>query len=116
MLADLFPKHILALHDLSVTNTVEDHPRAGPCWLVGGDVYNSGTVAFLQVFDAAAASVTLGTTVPRYTLALAATGITPINLPRPLLCATALSYAVTATRTGAAAPGAACSVSLIYAH
>ncbi|MCA9656358.1 MAG: hypothetical protein KC501_41010 [Myxococcales bacterium] len=116
MIVDIFPKNVQAHHDLSVTNAAEDHPRSGSCWLVGGDAYNpGGSVAYLQVFDAAAADVTLGSTVPVYTQALTALVATPIEPPRPVLCRTALSYAVTATRTGNGAPASACDLSLVYA-
>lgn len=116
MIVDIFPKRTLAHHDLSATNTAENISRTGPAYLVGGDVYNPGaSVAYLQVFAVAAGSVTLGTTVPVYTLAIPATSAVPIDPPRPVLCSTRLSYAITATRTGAGAPASACNLSLIYA-
>jgi hypothetical protein len=114
VIVDIFPKHTEAHHDLSATNAAEN-ATAGGAWLVGGDVYNPGaSVAYLQVFDAAAADVTLGTTVPVYTLAIPATGAALIDPPRPVLCSTRMSYAVTATRTGAGAPASACNLSLVY--
>lgn len=116
MIVDIFPKHTLAHHDLSVTNTAENGPRNGPAWLVGGDVYNPGaSVAYLQVFDSAAGSVTLGSTVPVYALAIPATSSALIDPLRPILCSTRLSYAITATRTGAGAPASACDLTLVYA-
>lgn len=114
---DIFPKHTETHHDLSVTNTAENLPRDAGAWLVGGDVYNphASDVAYLQIFEVAAGSVTLGTTAPVYAVAVPAGAHVPIAPPRPILCGTRLSYAVTATRTGNGAPPAACDLTIIYA-
>lgn len=83
--------------------------------LVGIDANNSHTaVTFLQVFGLDEDAVTVGTTPPTYTFALAP-GANHIELARPLECKTGLTYAVTATRTGDGAPGAVTSLELRYA-
>lgn len=114
MLVDLFPKHTQPHHDLTVTNAAENASAAGS-WLVGGDIYNPGaSVAYLQVFDSAAADVTLGSSTPVWTVAIPATSAREIDPPRPIQCLTRISYAVTATRTGAGAPASACTMTLVF--
>lgn len=69
--------------------------------------YNSGAgYVFIQVFDVAAASVTLGTTTPKYIFAVPATGVYDNSFPCPITHATAISMAATATATGNGAPSA----------
>lgn len=115
MLVDVFPKYTRPHHDLTVTNAAENATTASG-WLVGGDIYNPGaSVAYLQIFDLAAASVVLGTTVARWTLAIPATSAREIDPPRPIRCLARISYAVTATRTGAGAPASACNMTLVVA-
>lgn len=115
MLVHIFPKHTRPHHDLTVTNAAENATTASG-WIVGGDIYNpGGSVAYLQLFDLAAADVVLGTTVARWTLAIPATGAREIDPPRPIQCLTRISYAVTATRTGAGAPAASCTMTLVVA-
>jgi len=73
------------------------------------DAYNGqgATDAYLQMFDAAAvASVTLGTTEPRWVLPVPATGGNAPVYHQPLPFDSGIVVAVTSTPDGAGAPGA----------
>lgn len=83
----------------------------------GFEVENNGAAdVFLQVFDALAADVTVGTTVPNYTFRIPASS----NFGKDSQDL-ALHYhgigiviAVTSTRTGSSAPAAAATVNIWY--
>lgn len=64
---------------------------------------NNSTVCYLQVFDLATGSVTLGTTPPKYSFFLPALGGGNINLGGGVVFLTAITVAVTTTRAGASA-------------
>lgn len=115
-LVSVYPNNPLAVHNLTASNTAANVGAASSSRVfVSADVYNphATDVAYLQVFGVPAASVTLGTTVPIATFActpgktLAADGYTR-------RCPDGMSYAITATRTGAGAPTSAVSLSLYY--
>lgn len=70
---------------------------------------------FVQWFDLATGSVTLGTTVPRFvTVVPANNGINQEFLPMPFWFATAITYAGTATRVGSGAPTVAIEVNGVF--
>lgn len=69
--------------------------------------YNSHTATvFLQIYDVAAASVTVGTTTPKKTIAIPAGAGGDMPRVYSILCGTAISVACTSTYTGGVAPGA----------
>src|SRR5712664_2589290 len=66
-----------------------------------GVTNSSAAAAFIQVFDAAAADVVLGTTVPVLTIPVAATaGFTSVNFVKGWFLTTRLSMFSTTTPTG----------------
>lgn len=80
------------------------------------NVYNpNASVAFLQVWDLAVGSVTVGTTAPKASYAIPAGGVWDGGLIYSLGFATAITIAATTTATGATAPGTGLVVNLGYA-
>jgi len=77
--------------------------------------YNpNASVAYVQFFNAAAASVTLGTTAPVYSLGIPATSganvMSDIGIPH----STAICIAVTTTRAGSTGPGSTVDYNIYY--
>lgn len=71
-------------------------------------VYNpNASAVFIQVFDVASASVTLGTTAPTYVITLPATAAANVEFSLGITHATAITLAATTTATGLTAPGTA---------
>jgi hypothetical protein len=76
---------------------------------------DAAAVAYLQLFDAAGADVAVGTTVPTRVLALPPKGGVDTARSAPMRFASGrMTYAVTATPTGAGAPATPCLLSLDY--
>lgn len=102
--------------DSSVAATVE-LMKGGPGRLYGLQWDNTGTKAFLQLFDAkAAADVTLGTTPPVKSVPLPATASGQLMWDTiGLSFLKGICYAVTGTSTGNGAPGAAAVLNADYA-
>lgn len=75
---------------------------------------DASAAAFVQFFDVLAANVTLGTTVPKFVLPLPSLGGIDGGLTAPREFRTAVTYAVTATATGAGAPASDCIVQFDY--
>ena len=63
----------------------------------------SAALCYLQLYDVAAASVTVGTTTPTITLAIAASTVLTLPLSTPIQFATAISAAATTTAGGSTA-------------
>ena len=69
------------------------------------EVYNQNTTyTFVQFYDVAAGSVTVGTTVPLFTLPIPPQGAIEKNYANPKNFTTALTYACTTTPTGSGDP------------
>jgi len=88
--------------------------------IYGWHVYNpNSSSAFVQIYDATAASVTVGTTTPLITLALPSTATGTIGIDGlfdvPITCATAISIAATTTITGGTAPSTGLLAQIFYA-
>jgi len=82
---------------------------AGAATLLSVDINNgTGADAFVQLFDVAAASVILGTTVPVMSFAVEASASINVQLQSPKRFLTRISCGSTTTRTGLTT--AACSV------
>lgn len=81
----------------------------------GWDLYNSNAAAhFVQIFNVASGSVTLGTTTPSYSIAVRDTSPARAHLSVPITHGTAISAACTATATGSGAPAAADNANIFY--
>lgn len=80
---------------------------AAPCTLNSYYIYNpNSSVAYVQLFDVAAGSVSLGTTTPKWAIGIPASS--GANLSRlKMAFTTALSVAATTTATGSSAPATA---------
>ena len=90
---------------LSATKAV---PKAGPAVISAIHIYNpSDAVGYLQVFDALTANVTVGSTAPTFTFAVATVAAGTITFPAPLELATGCVVAFTTTATGSSAPSTA---------
>jgi hypothetical protein len=88
--------------------------NTGPCYVTLGWVFNSGMfTGFMQMFDARAADVTLGTTAPNFVVPVSPGDNDSISNSGPLHFKTAVTIACTDTATGSAAR--ACSVSIAIA-
>lgn len=83
---------------------------------VGGwFVYNANaTVCFVQVWDVASGSITVGTTAPTYTLPIPAQSGANLEVTCGIAHATAINVAATTTATGSTAPTTALNVLLLY--
>jgi hypothetical protein len=77
---------------------------------------NDAAAAYLQVFDALAASVTVGTTTPGYTLLVPANALVQLQMPAGAFkhFATGMVIALTTSRSNSTNPGAAGTVHIHY--
>ena len=99
---------------VALTNTVVQ-AKATAGQLYGYSFYNpDAVVAYIQIFNATAASVTLGTTTPTYVIAIPATSSRDIEISNGIEHTTAISYAATTTATGSTALGAALTGFILY--
>jgi hypothetical protein len=80
-------------------------------WALGN---NNTTPSYLQVFDLATGSVTLGVTAPKLSIMLPSNGGSNLAPPDGIAFATAISVAVTTTRAGATAPTNTCDLNILY--
>jgi hypothetical protein len=77
--------------------------------------YNpNASVAYIQVFDVASASVTLGTTAPDLVFAIPATSAANLEITNGVNMATAMTLACTTTATGSTAPGTGLDLTLLF--
>jgi hypothetical protein len=77
--------------------------------------YNANaTVAYVQFFNVAAGSVTLGTTTPVYSLGIPAGSGANVAFPSGIPHSTAIAIAVTTTRTGSTGPGSTVDYAVFY--
>ena len=86
---------------------------AGNIYLLHVENPNSSK-AYLQFYDVAAGSVTVGTTTPKLSLLIPATGGHDGYLPIPIAFGTAITVAATTTATGGAAPTTGLLVNIGY--
>jgi len=79
---------------------------SNPAQLYHLEISNSdnSTFAFIQIFDLATGSVTLGTTTPKLSFVLPGNGGADKFFNVPINFDTAISYAVTTTKDGLTAP------------
>lgn len=86
----------------------------GPALLFNLMGFNTGTVSYIQFFDALAANVVVGTTAPKFAIPLPAAGGFSDVYVLPEGFRIGITIAVTSTATGAGAPGAPALVKLTY--
>ena len=80
-------------------------------WSIGNP---NSSVAYVQVFNALAVNVTLGTTTPSYSIPIPASSGSNFTIPVPVGHSTAISVAATTTATGAVAPSSGLVVNIFY--
>lgn len=98
----------------ALSNT-KQQVKASAGKLYGWMVHNpSAATAYIQVWDVASGSITVGTTPPTYTIPLPAGASANVMSERGVSHATAINIAATTTPTGSTAPGTALVVSLFY--
>jgi hypothetical protein len=89
--------------------------KASQGTLGGWYVYNPNTsVAYLQIFDVASGSVTLGTTRPKLTLGIPASGAANLEMSLGVHFGTAISIAASTTPSGSSANSTALPVNILY--
>ena len=77
--------------------------------------YNpNASVAYVQFFNTASGSVTLGTTAPVYSLGIPATSGANVELSNGIAHSTAITIAVTTTRAGSTSPGSSVDYNIFY--
>jgi hypothetical protein len=82
-----------------------------PARVIGLNIQNlDAVVAYVQIFEVASGGVTLGTTVPKYTIAVPSSGSLDVEFIRPLRCSPALSAAVTTGRFNSTQATTGCSI------
>lgn len=100
--------------DADGDNTVQA-VKVGPGNMYMLTVINTNvTDMYVQVFDALAASVTVGTTVPKYVFPVLGQSGYDGQFQVPMRFETGLCYACTTTPTGAGDPGTGLTVSVGY--
>lgn len=87
--------------------------KASAGQLYGYHLFNTtAAVAYVQIFNVASGSVTVGTTAPTISIGIPASGGVTVNFDKGIAFATAISFACTTTRAGAS--GATCDVNFFY--
>jgi hypothetical protein len=87
--------------------------KASAGQLYGYHLFNTtAAVAYVQIFNVASGSVTVGTTAPTISIGIPASGGVTVNFDKGVAFGTAISFACTTTRTGAT--GATCDVNFFY--
>lgn len=87
--------------------------KASAGQLYGYHLFNTtAAVAYVQIFNVAAGSVTLGTTAPTFSIGIPASGGVTVNWDKGIAFGTAISFGCTTTRTGST--GATCDVNFFY--
>jgi len=87
--------------------------KASAGQLYGYHLFNTtAAVAYVQIFNVASGSVTLGTTAPTMSIGIPASGGVTVHWDKGIAFGTAISFACTTTRTGST--GATCDVNFFY--
>lgn len=90
--------------------------KASAGQLYGYYIYNANaSVVYVQVFNAASASVTLGTTAPDLSLGIPATSAANVEFTNGIAFGTAITIAITTTRSGSTGPGSTVDYNIFYA-
>jgi hypothetical protein len=103
-----------SIYSGAVTNTATQ-VKSGAGQVYGYDIHNpNASIVYLQFFDTAVGSVTVGSTTPKFVLGIPANGRAAIEWPNGIQHTTAIVIAATTTRGGSTAPGTAVDVNVIY--
>lgn len=104
----------LSIYSGSITTTVTAiKTSAGQ--LYGWHIFNANaTTIYVQIFNVATGSVTLGTTAPTMALGIPAGGGANVMTDSGIAFATAISVACTTTRTGSTAPASSVDLNFFY--
>lgn len=87
--------------------------KASAGQLYGYHLFNTtAAVAYVQIFNVAAASVTLGTTAPTFSIGIPASGGVTVNFDKGIAFGTAISFGCTTTRAGST--GATCDCNFFF--
>lgn len=104
----------LTYSNTALTNTAVAIKTSAAGWY-GGEFYNpNATVEYIQIYNVAQGSVTVGTTAPTRTFAIPSLVTLVIHKPVPTAFGTAFTMAATTTATGGTAPATALSVAVDY--
>lgn len=97
------------------TNAAKTVVKSSTGQLYGYDLYNNNAAqAYVQIFNVASGSVTLGTTVPDMVIVIPANGGRNVSYTAGVAFSTAITYAVTATRTGSGVMTNAVDINFFY--
>lgn len=89
--------------------------KASAGQVYGWYFYNNNTTqSYVQFFNAATGSVTLGTTAPLYSLAIPANGGSNAFPPQGIAHSAAITIAITTTRSGSTGPAATVDYNIFY--
>jgi hypothetical protein len=98
----------------ALTNTVVS-AKASAGQLYGYFWYNpNATAAYIQVFNVASGSVTLGSTTPSYVITIPATSGANVEFSNGIAHSTAISYAATTAATNSTAPSSSLTGFMLY--
>lgn len=98
----------------ALTNT-KAAVKASAATLGGWCIYNPNTsAAYIQVFDIASASVTVGSTAPTYVIPVPALSTANVEITCGINHATAVTMAATTTATGSTALGTAVTATILF--
>ena len=101
-----------ALNSIKATAT---SVKASAGQVYGWFIYNSNSsVAYVQFFDVASGSVTLGTTTPNYSIGIPATSAANVFVPTGIAHGTAITIAATTTVNGSTAPTNNVDINVFY--
>lgn len=99
----------------SALSTTVQSVKAGAGKLGGWYIYNpNASVAYVQIFNVASGSVTLGTTTPTLSLGIPASSAANLMNGEGIDFSTAISIAATTTATGSTAPGTGLVTNFLY--
>lgn len=99
----------------ATTGATKTAVKTAPGVLYSFCFYNSNAAAsYVQVFDATAANVTLGTTPPSFSFGMTAASAYCLDLSSGVQFNKAITYAVTTTRSGSTGPASTVDVNFAY--
>lgn len=90
--------------------------KASAGQIYGWYIYNANTSAvYVQIFNVASGSVSLGSTAPTFSLGIPASGGANVSFPQGIAMGTAITVAVTTTRAGSTGPSSTVDLNIFYA-
>lgn len=116
LVASLFPRTVNgnAIYTGSITTTVTA-VKASAGQVYGWSIHNpNAAISYVQFFNTATGSVTLGTTAPVLSLGIPANSTVQGEFPMGLAFSTAINVACTTTRAGLTAPSSSVDLNIFY--